>query len=119
MWNKIYYRYGCHVSPLCDVDPTVYFPHPVGIVIGAGSKVGPGCVIYQNTTLGRAKANCPEYPTLGKGCIVYAGSSVLGDSELGAESIVGAHSMVIGLKCPSDSVLVGVPAKLVKRKKRK
>lgn len=117
LWNLVYYRYGCHIAPSCSVDPTAYFPHPVGIVIGGGAVIGPGCVIYQNVTLGRLKSDIADYPELREGCTVYAGSSVLGASILGAGSTVGAHSMVVDTSTERDALLVGVPARLVSKDK--
>lgn len=113
LWNLIYYKYGCLIAPSSSIDPTVYFPHPVGIVIGGGVVIGPGCVIYQNVTLGRSKSDVAEYPELRENCTVYVGSSVLGTSVLGSGSTVGAHSMVVNTSTERDALLVGVPARLV------
>ena len=108
--NKIFYRYGCCISPNADIASDVIFPHPTGIVIGEGVRIGSGCVIYQQVTLGRKDDG---YPSLGEHCTLYTGSSVLGDVVLAEGVTVGANTLVIKSCTTPGSVLVGSPAKVL------
>ena len=91
--------------------------------IGDGSSVQEHCQIHGNpgkpTIIG-------SKVTLGHGSIVHAArigdcviigmnSSVLDDAEIGPGSIVGANALVTsGTKVPEKSLVVGVPAKVVR-----
>ena len=78
---------------------TVKFPHPVGIVIGDGVRIGAGCRIYQNVTLGllentHAEQAIDQYPTLEDGVTIYAGAVIAGKITLGAGAIIGANAVI-------------------------
>ena len=91
--------------------------------IGDGSSVQEHCQIHGNpgkpTIIGRRV-------TLGHGAIVHAArigdcviigmnSSVLDDAEIGSGSVVGANALVTsGTKVPEKSLVVGVPAKVIR-----
>jgi acetyltransferase-like isoleucine patch superfamily enzyme len=51
---------------------------------------------------------------IGENCFVGAGSKILGGTILGKHCVVGANSVVRGY-FPEYSVIVGIPAKIVKR----
>jgi serine acetyltransferase len=78
---------------------TVKFPHPVGIVIGDGVRIGHECRIYQNVTIGLIE-NLPapearhQYPTLDDNVVVYAGAVIAGAIHIGAGCIIGANAVI-------------------------
>ena len=91
--------------------------------IGEGSNVQEHCQIHGNpgkpTVIGRQV-------TVGHGAIVHAArigdcvivgmnSSVLDDAEVGSGSIIGANALVSkGTRIPQGSLVLGVPAKIVR-----
>lgn len=93
------------------------------ISIGEGSSVQDCCTIHcdkgHRVVIGRNV-------TLGHGAIVHGGiigdevivginSVVLDDADIGSGSIIGAGSVVTsGMKVPEDSLVLGVPARIVK-----
>lgn len=88
---------------------TVYFPHPVGIVIGSDTKIGRNVTIYQNVSIGRLRqgmAESDDYPTLKDHVIVYAGAVIMGNITIGDHAIIGANA-VISRDVPSNSIAVG------------
>lgn len=90
---------------------TVRFPHPVGIVIGDGVRIGNEVRIYQNVTLGLlentpASTAVDQYPILEDGVIVYAGAVIAGAVTIGAGSVIGANA-VITKDVPPGSVAFG------------
>jgi serine O-acetyltransferase len=89
---------------------TVRFPHPVGIVIGDGVRIGRDVRIYQNVTIGLTEnlvgAAAEDYPALEDEVFVYAGAVIVGGITIGARSIVGANA-VITRSVPPDSVAFG------------
>lgn len=113
MSNKIFYRYGCCISPNADISSDVVFPHPTGIVIGEGVTIGRGCIIYQQVTVGRKVASKGDYPVLGESCVLYAGSSVLGGVVLADRVVVGANSLVTHSCRIPGAILAGSPSKML------
>ncbi len=105
-------RFGCFVSPGAVVGRNCSFPHPVGIVIGEGVRIGDDCTIYQNVTLGARRVSEGEqglYPELGKGAVIFAGAVVIGPIKIGADARIGANAVVI-TDVPDGATAIGVPA---------
>lgn len=110
--NRIFYRYGCCISPNAKIASDVLFPHPTGIVIGEGVSIGSGCTVYQNVTIGSKNSG---YPQIGSSCRLYASSIILGDICLASDVTVGANSLVLRDCAIPGAVLVGSPAKMLGR----
>jgi len=104
-WQKFF----CCQIPLRYIK-TVRFPHPVGIVIGDGVRIGRDVRIYQNVTIGLTEnivgSAESDYPTLGDEVFVYAGAVIIGGITIGHRSIIGANA-VISRDIPPDSVAFG------------
>ena len=99
----------------CCQIPTRYwkgvrFPHPVGIVIGDGVRIGRDVRIYQNVTIGLTEnivgADESQYPQLCDEVFVYAGAVIIGGVTIGSRSVIGANA-VISKDIPPDSVAYG------------
>lgn len=88
------------------------FPHPVGMVIGYKVKIGYGCKIYHNVTIGTKEAQNfkdGRYPKIGNNVIIYPNSIIIGDINIGDNVIIGAGSIVLN-DIPSNVVVSGSPA---------
>lgn len=88
-------QYRCYIHCDAEIGDGIAFPHPVGIVIGAGAKVGKDVVIYQGVTLGRKYLNKADYPIIGDGVIIYANTVVAGKVTIGKNAIIGCNSVVL------------------------
>ncbi len=109
----IYHRYHCDISPRAIIHKSVYFPHPLGIVIGTGCIVKENVMIYQNVTLGKKYANGDlDYPIIEKSAILYPNTCVIGGITIGEGTIVGAGSIVIR-NTERNSTYAGVPARRI------
>lgn len=93
--HRIYKKYHCCISYKSIIGRNVEFPHPYGIVIGEGVKIGNNVVIYQNVTLGRKNRDIFEYPTIGNNVIIYCNSTVIGNISIGDDSIIGCNSVIL------------------------
>jgi len=94
------------------------FPHPTGIVIGMKVKIGKGCKIYQNVTIGTKEAKTfktSKYPVIGNNVIIYPNSLIIGDISIGDNVIIGAGSLILE-DVPSNTVIAGNPAKIITKK---
>ena len=103
----------CEISVDSNIEPGVYFPHPLGIVIGEGVNIKGTATIYQNTTFGRKNSEMSSYPTISEGCVIYSGAVIIGEIIIGKNSIVGANS-IVNKSVDSNLIVAGAPAKIIK-----
>lgn len=109
--------FGCFVQSGARIGPGLKLPHPVGIVIGAGARIGSNCTIYQQVTVGGARRGdyqANRYPCIGNDVVLYAGARLLGDIRVGDRVEVGANA-VVRSDVPDDSIAVGLPARAIHR----
>ena len=89
-------------------------PHCNDIVIGATSIVGENVEVLNGVTLGATdlrKAG-KRHPTVDDNVLLGTGAKVLGNISIGANSIIGANSVVI-MDIPENVIAVGIPAKII------
>ena len=84
----------------------------LGVIIHNKCIIGNNCHIDQNVTLGGA-TRIHGVPRLGNNVYVGAGAKVLGPIIIGDDVVIGANSVVV-TSIPSNSLVVGVPGKVVK-----
>lgn len=105
---------GIDIHPGAEIGRRFCIDHGTGIVIGETAKIGDGVKLYQSVTLGarsfargddgRLLRGGKRHPTVGDGCIIYAGATVLGgDTVIGDGCIIGGnvwltHSVPAGSK---------------------
>lgn len=77
--------------------------HPIGTVLGK-AVYSDYFVVYQQCTVG---ADGDAYPRFGEGVVLYSGSGVVGNCEVGSNVVFGAHSLVVNTRVPNDTVVVG------------
>lgn len=109
-------RYGVYISEKSTIGKGLRLPHPTSIVIGEGVEIGADVTIYQSVTLGgRAIGDWKlgNYPKISDGCVIFAGSVIVGMVSVGQNCVIGANSVVIS-DIPDNSVAVGAPARTVK-----
>jgi serine O-acetyltransferase len=105
---------GCEIAPTAVIDPSVKFPHPMGIVIGDGARIDAGTKIWQQVTIGShgKSGQQLQYPIIGKNVRIYAKASVLGGVRIGDSAAIGAHSLVL-CDVPEGKTAAGVPARIL------
>jgi len=106
---------GVEIHPGATIGRRFFIDHGMGVVIGETTEIGDDVLIYQGVVLGGVSLEKGKrHPTLRDGVVVGAGAIVLGPIEIGERTRVGAGSVVIR-PAPADSVVVGVPARIVRR----
>ena len=67
-----------------------------GIVIANGVKIGKGCTLYPQVTIGPNPLQYDEskVPTIGSHCVIDAGVRILGDVTVGNHCVIGANCVV-------------------------
>jgi serine O-acetyltransferase len=95
----------------------VFIDHGMGIVIGETAVVGDEVTLYHGVTLGGTSLEkVKRHPTLQACVVVGAGAKILGDITIGSHSRIGANAVVVK-DVPPQSVVVGVPGQVIRRKR--
>lgn len=103
------------IHPAASIGRRVFIDHGVGVVIGETAIIGNDVIIYQQVTLGGVRTDKGKrHPTLEDGVVIGAGAKILGNITIGANSKVGANSVVVK-DVPPESTAVGIPARVLKR----
>jgi serine O-acetyltransferase len=103
------------IHPAANIGRRVFIDHGMGVVIGETAIIGNDVIIYQQVTLGGVSTNKGKrHPTIEDGVVIGAGAKILGNITIGANSKVGANSVVVK-NVPPESTAVGIPARVLKR----
>jgi len=104
---------GIEIHPGARIGHGVFIDHGMGVVIGETSVIGDKCLLYQGVTLGgTGKAHGKRHPTLAENVVVGAGAKVLGAITVGANTRIGAGSVLLR-DVEADSTVVGIPGRVI------
>lgn len=112
LWYMTTIWTSCHIAPSATFGGGLYLPHPTGIVIGAGTRIGSGATIFQQVTLGRRDIAVGDVPVVGDHCQLAAGARILGAVTLGDHVTIGANAVVLS-DVPAGHRAVGIPARIL------
>jgi serine O-acetyltransferase len=106
---------GIEIHPGARIGSGVFIDHGMGLVIGETAEVGDDVTLYQGVTLGGTSLKREKrHPTLERDVVVGTGAAVIGAIRVGAGARIGAGSVVV-TEVPPNSVVVGVPGKVIYR----
>jgi serine O-acetyltransferase len=103
--------FAIEIASDAELGPGVLFMHTVGTVVGSQAKIGAGCILLGNNTIGAAEQG--GAPSIGAGTIIGAGVRVLGAVQIGENCALGANAVVLS-DIPAGKVAVGIPARVIK-----
>lgn len=83
-----------------------------GVIIHKDAIVGERVLFGQGTTIGRQLGPC-GVPSIGDDVYIATGAKILGEVSVGSNVVIGANAVVIR-DVPDNSIVAGVPAKLIK-----
>jgi serine O-acetyltransferase len=110
---------GVEIHPGARIGSGVFIDHGMGLVIGETAEVGDDVTLYQGVTLGGTSLKREKrHPTLERDVVVGTGAAVIGAIRVGEGARIGAGSVVVA-EVPPNSVVVGVPGKVIYRDGRK
>lgn len=99
-----------HITKSMKLGGGAYFPHPFATYIHARS-IGYNFSCRNCTTIGKTeKGN----PIIGNNVTIGANCVVIGNIVIGDNVVIGAGSVVVK-DIPSNSVVAGVPAKIIRK----
>lgn len=106
---------GADFVPGMRIGTGLYLPHPVGIVIGSGARIGSNVMLGQGVTIGVRYADPTleqEFPTICDSATIMARTTIVGGVRVGEGAQVGANSFV-GSDVDDYTVVAGVPARRI------
>ncbi len=110
---------GVEIHPGAKIGSDFFIDHGGGVVIGETAEIGNNVTIYQGVVLGGTTTDpVKRHPTLGDNIVVGSGAKILGPVNIGDNVKIGANSVVVR-DVPPNSVVVGVPGKIVSREGEK
>jgi len=106
---------GIEIHPGAEIGSEFFIDHGSGVVIGETTIIGDNCTIYSGVVLGGTSIKKEKrHPTIGDNVVIGTGAKVLGPITVSDNVRIGANSVVVN-DVPSNSVVVGVPGKIVSR----
>jgi serine O-acetyltransferase len=104
---------GCDIG--IPLPKSTFLPHPQGVVIGSGVKLGLNIVVGHQVTLGGRDLEIGNMPDVGDGVYLGAGAKILGKLKVGAGATIGANA-VVTRDVPAGAVVVGANRVLPSKK---
>ena len=90
--------------------------HFGGIIVSGDAVFGDDCRIRNGVTVGLRHTEQRGSPVIGNRVDIGAGAKVLGPIHIGDDVAIGANAVVI-TDVPSNSIAVGIPARILPRRK--
>lgn len=109
-WFCKHYFY-CDIHPGNNISPSVEFAHNgLGVVINEDAIIEEKVVIQHHVTIG---SNGNGVPHILNGVKIGAYEIILGNVEIGENTVIGAGA-VVTKSIPANMIVVGNPAKIIK-----
>lgn len=100
--------YSAEIHWNAKIAPGVSIVHGLGLVLSHAAEIGPGCILFQNVTLGEsidAATGRIGAPRLGANVHVGPGATLLGPIDVGPASKVAAGVVLMESVPPSTLVM--------------
>jgi serine O-acetyltransferase len=117
MSEMVHSRTGIDIHPAAQIAPYCSIDHGTGLIIGETTIIGEHVNLFHNVTLG-AKSVTPEFrgkkrhPTIGNHVIIYPGATILGDIEVGDNTVIGGNAFLLE-SCPANSKIYAKPPEMI------
>ena len=105
---------GIEIHPGATIGDGLFIDHGAGVVIGETAEIGNNVTLYHGVTLGgTGKDEGKRHPTIEDNVLIGTGCKVLGPIVIGANSRIGANSVVLA-NIPANATAIGIPARVVR-----
>jgi len=107
----IRFVYGAEMHWASEIAPGILLVHGNGIVISRAARIGAGCVLFPNVTIGTSRDadGRDGAPVLLEGVHVGVGAAVLGPVTIGPHSKIGPNAVVKASVGANMSVMAAEP----------
>jgi serine O-acetyltransferase len=108
-------HYGIEIPLTVEVGRRCFFAHQHGIVLHPLVRIGDGCIIRHNVTIGAySLEENKKVPVIGNDVEIGCGATIIGGILVGDGAVIGANSLV-RTDVPAGSLAVGNPARVIER----
>jgi len=104
---------GVWIGPNVQAGPGLFLGHPRGLVVNPTAIIGSYCSIMQRVTIGGPNVVIGNYVEINAGAQIISNVKGMARLTVGDNVTIGAGSVVVK-DIPANSVVVGVPARVVK-----
>lgn len=98
-WRAIVRKEGAVIPLSAHFEQMPTFPHGFfGIFISGGARIGSGCTIYQQVTIGSntlKDTKKPGAPIIGNNVFIGTGAKIIGGVRVGNNVRIGANCVVV------------------------
>ena len=113
MHRHYMFKFGIQMPLGTPVKGGLSFNHFSCIIINGATQIGHNCTIFHGvTTALKMGGSNAGVPSIGNNCVLGPGSKILGSVTLGDNIFVGANAVVTH-DMPSNSIVAGIPAKVI------
>jgi len=116
-FRKIIEKTGIELPCEVKVGKNFRIDHQSGIVISGYAEFGDNCVVRNGVTVGLKNVDTPIAPHIGNNVDIGAGAKILGNITIGDNVQIGANAVVL-TDVPSNSLAVGIPARIIPRESK-
>lgn len=114
--SRLACRHGGYIGKGAVIEEIPSLPHGLhGVYISRFAKIGKGCRIYQNVTVGEVNRKAPK---IGDRCLIGAGAVLIGGIRIGNDVKIGAGA-VVSRDVPDGCTVVAPGAVLLERKEER
>jgi len=111
------FKYGISIPFTCSIGKGLYIGHFGGIVVHHKTVIGRNCNISHCVTIGTsARGERKGCPKIGDYVYIGPGAKIFGAITIGDNVAIGANC-VVNKDIPDNSVVVGVPGKIISSSK--
>ena len=113
-------HYGSGIPVKQDIN-RFRTPHGFhGIFISKNAKIGDGCTIFHQVTIGAecCKKSGGGAPTIGKNCYIGAGAKIIGNVVVGNNVRIGANAIVVNDVPDNCTVVMNKPRVIVRKNEK-
>lgn len=114
-YHRMMNKYQCMIPIDTELGEEVIFPHFSGIFFSSAAKIGRGCVIYQQVTIGSNTLEDSKSfgaPTTGENCVIGAGAKIIGNITIGNNVRIGANC-IVAENIPDNSTVILTPPRVI------
>lgn len=110
---------GIEIHPGAKIGKCLFIDHGSGVVIGETTVIGDNVVMFHDVTLGgRGNDKGKRHPTIKDNAYIGSGAKILGNITIGKNSKIGANAVILD-DVPDNCTAVGMPGRIVNKKKTK
>lgn len=107
------YKTGFQIPPnTCGAGLTIW--HWGSIIINPTARLGENCTLYPEVLIGHKIPGEPA-PIIGNNCFIASGAKIIGAVTIG-DNVTIAQNAVVTHNVPSNVVIGGIPAKIIRQK---